>query len=323
MVSVAINGYGNLGRGVECALALAPDMECVGVFTRRDPATVTTYGAPVYALDKLSDFKGKIDVVINCGGSATDLEVQTPQVAKLFNAVDSFDTHANIPQHFATVDATAREAGTTAIISVGWDPGLFSMIRVLGEAVLPQGRSTTFWGRGVSQGHSDAIRRIEGVLDARQYTVPVEETVEAVKAGKDVELTARTMHTRECYVVAEQGADLERIEREIVTMPNYFADYNTTVHFISAEELAEKHNGIPHGGQVIRTGSTAEDVNHAIHFELALDSNPEFTGSVLVATARACAKKSAAGLTGAYSVFDLSLAELSARSAEDLRAHSL
>ncbi|WP_418968512.1 diaminopimelate dehydrogenase [Alloscardovia omnicolens] len=323
MYRVAINGYGNLGRGVERALDIAPDMECVGVFTRRNPETVKTYGAPVFSIDQLQDFSDKIDVVINCGGSATDLQTQTPQVAKLFNVVDSFDTHAKVPEHFAIVDAAARENGHTAIISSGWDPGVFSMIRVLSESVLPQGRSTTFWGRGVSQGHSDAIRRIEGVLDARQYTVPVESTVEAVKAGEEVELTPRTMHTRECYVVAEEGADLERIEHEIVSMPNYFADYNTTVHFISADELAEKHSGIPHGGQVIRTGSTSEGVNHSIHFELTLDSNPEFTGSVLVATARACTKKSQAGSTGAYTMFDVTLGELSAHSAEDLRAHSL
>lgn len=321
--NIAINGYGNLGRGVEKALALAPDMECAGVFTRRAPDSVQTFGAPVYDLAALPDMAENIDVVINCGGSATDLTHQTPHVTQLCSVVDSFDTHARIPEHFAHVNETAKKAGTVAIISSGWDPGLFSMIRVLTHATLPQGRSTTFWGRGVSQGHSDAIRRIDGVIDARQYTVPVEETVHAVKAGADIELTARNMHTRECFVVAEKDADLARIEQEIVSMPNYFADYDTTVHFISAHELAAHHAQIPHGGQVIRTGATSTGVNHRISFELELDSNPEFTGSVLVATARACAKKSASGVCGAFTLFDITLAELSPLSAEELRTHQL
>ncbi|MDY5584177.1 MAG: diaminopimelate dehydrogenase [Arcanobacterium sp.] len=323
MVNIAINGYGNLGRGVEKALALAPDLKCVGVFTRRDPETVETFGAPVYPLVALADFSDEIDVVINCGGSATDLELQGPEVAAHFNVVDSFDTHAKIPEHFAKMDEVARSAGTVAIISSGWDPGLFSMLRVLGESVLPQGVSTTFWGRGVSQGHSDAIRRIDGVIDARQYTVPVSETVAAVKSGSASGFSTREMHTRECFVVAEEGADLTRIEQEIVTMPNYFADYDTTVTFISHEELLRDHAGIPHGGEVIRTGETSEGVSHAVTFQLDLDSNPEFTGSVLVATARACAKKAERRELGAFTVFDLSLAELSPLSGEELRAQKL
>ncbi|WP_406710819.1 diaminopimelate dehydrogenase [Trueperella pyogenes] len=323
MIRIGINGYGNLGRGVELALGRATDMEAAVVFTRREPGSVATLGAPVVHVDDMPEYAGKLDVVINCGGSATDLEVQGPAVTALFNTVDSFDTHAKIPAHFAAVNDAARAAGTLALISAGWDPGLFSMLRVLGEAVLPTGTTTTFWGPGVSQGHSDAIRRIPGVVDARQYTVPVEETVAAVKERRDVELTPRTMHQRVCYVVAEEGADLAAIERAIVEMPNYFADYDTTVNFVSAAELAAEHSGIPHGGQVIRTGQTDDAVGETITFGLDLDSNPEFTGSVLVAVARAVARKAARGETGAITVFDVTLAELSPLSEQELRAHYL
>lgn len=319
MIRVGINGYGNLGRGAELALSHLQDMECVVVFTRRDPKTLVTLGAPVAHVDEMADYVGKIDVVLNCGGSATDLGTQGPEVAKLFNTVDSFDTHAKIPEHYEAVGAAAEEAGTLALISAGWDPGLFSILRVLGEAVLPTGSTTTFWGPGVSQGHSDAIRRIEGVADAKQYTVPVEETVEAVKAGEDVELTPRTMHKRECYVVAEEGADLERITREIVEMPNYFADYDTTVTFVSAEDLAREHGGMPHGGQVIRAGQTDDGVDSTITFQLQLGSNPEFTGSVLVAAGRAVARMAERGQTGAVTLFDVTLTDLSPLSAEELR----
>lgn len=323
MIKVAINGYGNLGRGVEKAIAKNEDLELVVVFTRRDPASVETFGAPVASLDDMSEWADEVDVCLNCGGSATDLETQGPAAAAFFNTVDSFDTHAKIPAYFAAVDEAAKAAGHLALISTGWDPGLFSMLRVLGEAVLPDGASTTFWGPGVSQGHSDAIRRIEGVLDARQYTLPVEATVKAVKEGAEVELTTRSMHTRDCYVVAAEGADLSRIEREIVEMPNYFADYDTSVTFITAEEMAANHSGLPHGGAVIRRGTTSEGVAESIGFELALDSNPEFTGSVLVAMGRAVARKAARGETGARTVFDVTLADLSSKSPEELRAHWL
>ena len=323
MIRVAINGYGNLGRGVEQAITKNADMEVAVVFTRRDPATVTTQGAPVAHVDDMASWTDKVDVCLNCGGSATDLIEQTPAATALFHTVDSFDTHARIPEHFAAVDAAAKASGHVALISTGWDPGLFSMLRVLGEAVLPDGATTTFWGPGVSQGHSDALRRIDGVVDAKQYTRPVEATVAAVKAGDDVELTTRSMHTRDCYVVAEEGADLARIEREIVEMPNYFADYDTTVTFITAEELAAEHAGIPHGGSVIRRGHTSEGVAETVSFELQLGSNPEFTGSVLVATARAVARLAARGETGARTVFDVTLADLSPTSPEELRAHYL
>lgn len=323
MIRVAINGYGNLGRGVERAIAKNEDMDLVVIFTRRDPATLTTAGAPVAHLDDMPNWADKVDVCLNCGGSATDLSAQTPAATAYFDVVDSFDTHARIPEHFAAVDAAAREAGHLAVISAGWDPGLFSMLRVLGEAVLPDGASTTFWGPGVSQGHSDALRRIDGVADAKQYTRPIPATVEAVKEGEPVELTARTMHTRDCYVVAEPGADRSRIEAEIKAMPHYFADYDTTVTFVSAEELASRHAGIPHGGQVIRRGETSDGVAATIGFDLALGSNPEFTGSVLVAVARAVVAMAGRGERGARTVFDLTLADLSARSAEDLRAHYL
>ncbi|PKZ89112.1 diaminopimelate dehydrogenase [Trueperella bernardiae] len=323
MIRVGINGYGNLGRGVELALGRQPGVEGVVVFTRRDPATVTTLGTPVVHVDRMEEHVGRLDVVVNCGGSATDLDVQGPAVAALFNTVDSFDTHANIPAHFTALDDAARAAGTLALISAGWDPGLFSMLRVLGDAVLPTGATTTFWGPGVSQGHSDAIRRIPGVVDAKQYTVPVEATVAAVKEHRDVDLTPRTMHKRACYVVAEEGADRAAIERAIVEMPNYFADYDTTVTFLTAAELAADHAGMPHGGQVIRTGMTDDDVAATVTFSLELGSNPEFTGSVLVAFARAVARKAADGQTGAITAFDVTLGELSAVSAEELRAHFL
>lgn len=323
MTRIAINGYGNLGRGVERAVAKNPDLELVVVFTRRDPASVETLGAPVAPVEDMAQWAGKVDVCVNCGGSATDLAEQTPAAAALFNVVDSFDTHARIPEHFAAVDAAARRAGHVAVVSAGWDPGLFSMIRVLGDAVLPDGASTTFWGPGVSQGHSDALRRIDGVLDAKQYTLPVPSTVAAVRAGEEVELTTRSMHTRDCYVVAEEGADLARIEAEIKAMPNYFADYDTTVTFVSAEELAAEHSGIPHGGTVVRRGTTSEGVHESVVLELALDSNPEFTGSVLAAVARAVARMSECGEAGARTVLDLTLGDLSPRSGEELRARFL
>lgn len=323
MIRIAINGYGNLGRGVEKAVAKNEDLELVVVFTRRDPSSVTTLGAPVARLDEMAQWAGGVDVCVNCGGSATDLEEQGPAAAKLFNTVDSFDTHAKIPAYFAAVDEAAKAAGHVSLISTGWDPGLFSMLRVLGDAVLPDGASTTFWGPGVSQGHSDAIRRVDGVLDARQYTLPIEDTVRAVRNGEEVELTARSMHRRDCYVVAEEGADRARIEREIVDMPNYFADYDTSVTFISAAQLAAEHSGLPHGGTVIRRGTTSEGVHESIGFELALDSNPEFTGSVLAAMARAVARKAARGESGARTVFDVTLAELSSKDPEELRAHWL
>lgn len=320
MIRVAINGYGNLGRGVEQAITRNADMETVVVLTRRDPSSLTTLGAPVAHLEDMAAWEDKVDVCLNCGGSATDLAEQGPQAAAHFNTVDSFDTHARIPEYFAAVDAAARQADHLALISTGWDPGLFSMLRVLGESVLPDGATTTFWGPGVSQGHSDALRRIDGVLDARQYTLPVPQTVEAVKAGDDVELTTRSMHRRDCYVVAAPDADRSRIEREIVEMPNYFADYDTSVTFISAEQMRAEHSGIPHGGTVIRRGRTSEGVSANVTFELQLGSNPEFTGSVLAATGRAVARMAARGERGARTVFDLTLADLSARTPEELRA---
>ncbi|QWW20620.1 diaminopimelate dehydrogenase [Schaalia sp. 19OD2882] len=323
MIRVAINGYGNLGRGVEQAVSKCEDVEVAVVFTRRDPAGITTKGAPVAHVDEMAAWADKVDVCVNCGGSATDLETQGPQTTAIFNTVDSFDTHARIPEHFAAVDAAAKDAGHLALISTGWDPGLFSMLRVLGDAVLPDGTSTTFWGPGVSQGHSDAIRRIEGVIDARQYTLPVPATVEAVKNGDEVELTTRSMHTRDCYVLAEEGADVERIEREITQMPNYFADHDTMVTFVTAEEMARDHAGIPHGGTVIRRGVTSEGVAANVTFELQLGSNPEFTGSVLVAFARAVARMAARGQVGARTVFDVTLADLSAKEPQELRAHWL
>ncbi|MDO4258423.1 MAG: diaminopimelate dehydrogenase [Actinomycetaceae bacterium] len=323
MIRIAINGYGNLGRGVEQAISLNEDMELVVVFTRRDPSSITTQGAPVAHTDDMAAWADKVDVCVNCGGSATDLIEQTPDVAKYFHVVDSFDTHARIPEHVAAVDTVAKDNGHIALVSSGWDPGLFSMIRVLTHAFLPQGATTTFWGPGVSQGHSDALRRIEGVANAVQYTRPVPETIAAVRAGEEVELTTRSKHTRHCFVVAEEGADTARIEKEITSMPNYFADYDTFVTFVSAEELAAEHGTMPHGGTVIRRGQTSDSAAQTITFELALDSNPEFTGSVLVATARAVSRMAARGETGARTVFDVTLADLSPISREDLLAHEL
>ena len=320
-IRIAIYGYGNLGRGVEAAIRQNPDMTLVGVFTRRDPQTVKTLtGVPVYHADAALDMRDEIDVMILCGGSATDLPEQTPALAAHFNVLDSFDTHARIPAHFTNVDAAAKRGGKTAIISVGWDPGLFSLARAYASAVLPDGEDYTFWGRGVSQGHSDAIRRIDGVLDARQYTVPVEGALARVRAGEAPVLSAREKHTRECFVVAKEGADLARIEREIKTMPNYFADYDTTVTFISMEELKEKHAALPHGGKVIRTGRTglASDHHHTVEYSLSLDSNPEFTSSVLVAYARAAYRLSEKEDIGCKTVLDIPPALLSPLSCEEL-----
>ena len=325
-IRIGIYGYGNLGRGVEAAIRQNPDMEAVGVFTRRDPSTIKTLtGLPVYHADEAKNMIGEIDVMILCGGSATDLPVQTPEMAKLFNVVDSFDTHARIPEHLAKVDAAARESGKVAIISVGWDPGLFSIARMYSGAILVDGKDYTFWGRGVSQGHSDAIRRIDGVVDAKQYTVPIDSALEAVRAAKNPDLTTREKHTRECYVVAEEGADLARIEREIKEMPNYFADYDTTVNFISLDELREKHSGIPHGGVVIRSGKTglSGENSHVIEYSLKLDSNPEFTSSVLVAYARAAYRMNAEGACGAKTVLDVPPVYLSVKTREELIASLL
>ena len=325
-MKIAIYGYGNLGRGVECALQQSPDMELYGVFTRRDPATVRTlFDTPVYHDSTLSDHVDRIDVLILCGGSATDLPAMTPAMAAQFNVVDSFDTHAAIPAHFAAVDAAAKQGGHVALISCGWDPGMFSVNRLYASAILPNGKDYTFWGRGVSQGHSDAIRRIDGVVDARQYTVPIDVALEAVRSGSNPDLTTRQKHLRECYVVAAEGADTARIEREIKTMPNYFADYDTTVTFISAQEMQRDHSGIPHGGFVIRTGATGKDGEHkhTIEYSLKLDSNPEFTASVLVAYARAVYKAAKRGDTGCKTVFDIPPADLSPLSAEELRATML
>ena len=326
-IRIGIFGYGNLARGVECAIRQNADMELVAVFTRRDPETVKvrTEGVPVYRAEEAENMVGKIDVMILCGGSAKDLPEQTPAMAKLFNVIDSFDTHAKIPAHFAAVDAAAKASGKTAIISVGWDPGMFSLNRMYAGAILPDGEDYTFWGKGVSQGHSDAIRRIEGVLDAKQYTIPVESALSAVRSGENPALTTREKHTRECFVVAAEGADKARIEEEIKTMPNYFADYDTTVHFITMEELKRDHSGIPHGGFVIRCGKTGWDLEnkHIIEYSLKLDSNPEFTSSVLVAYARAAYRLNQEGAAGCKTVLDIAPAYLSARSADELRAHYL
>ena len=322
MIKVAIAGYGNLGRGAECAVKNSTDMELYGVFTRRDPASLKTLtGCAVYSMDDILNHKDNIDVVIICGGSATDLPVQTPALARHFNVIDSFDTHAKIPEHFANVDAAANEGRKCAIISVGWDPGMFSLNRLYAEAVLPNGKDYTFWGKGVSQGHSDAIRRVAGVADARQYTIPVDAALDAVRSGTCPELSTREKHLRECFVVAEEGADLARIENEIKTMPNYFADYDTTVHFITAEELKRDHAGIPHGGFVIRTGKTGlnGENSHVIEYSLKLDSNPEFTASVLVAYARAAVRMNAKGDNGAKTVLDVAPALLSPCDGAELR----
>ncbi|MBR1931399.1 MAG: diaminopimelate dehydrogenase [Lachnospiraceae bacterium] len=324
---IGILGYGNLGRGVESAVALNPDQELVGVFTRRDPSTlkINTAGVPVYNVEELEKMTDQIDVLIICGGSATDLPEMTPKYAALYNVIDSFDTHARIPEHFANVDAAAKKGGKLGLISCGWDPGMFSVNRLYSHCILPEGKDYTFWGKGVSQGHSDAIRRIDGVKDARQYTIPVPAAQDAVRSGSNPELTTRQKHTRECFVVAEEGADLARIEKEIVEMPNYFSDYDTTVHFISAEELARDHSGLPHGGSVIYTGTTgAEKANkHVIEYSLKLDSNPEFTGSVLAAYARAAHRLNSEGVSGAKTSFDIAPAYLSPLSGEELRAHFL
>ena len=327
MIRVGILGYGNLGKGVEAALAQNEDMQLVGVFTRRSPESVSvrTPDVPVYHCDKLADMKKDIDVLILCGGSATDLPEQTPVYAEMFNVIDSFDTHARIPEHFANVDAKAKAAGTTCIISCGWDPGMFSLNRLYANCILPEGRDYTFWGKGVSQGHSDAVRRIEGVADCRQYTIPVPAAMDAVRAGENPELTTREKHTRECFVVAKEGADLAKIEEDIKTMPNYFADYDTTVHFITAEEMQRDHSGLPHGGSVIRTGVTGmeKEHKHVIEYSLKLDSNPEFTGSVIVAYARAAYRMNQEGMTGCKTVFDIAPAYLSPKSGAELRAHLL
>ena len=327
MISIGIVGYGNLAKGVECAIRQNEDMTLAAVFTRRDPASVQikTPGVPVLHLDEAENWKDKIDVMILCGGSATDLPEMTPAFAKSFNVVDSFDTHAAIPAHYANVDAAAKESDHIAFISVGWDPGLFSLNRLYASAVLPQGQDYTFWGKGVSQGHSDAVRRIPGVLDCRQYTIPVPEAMDAVRSGKNPQLTTREKHTRYCYVVAEDGADKAAIETAIKTMPNYFADYDTTVEFISMEEMRRDHAGLPHGGSVIRSGVTGwEGENHqTIEFKLTLDSNPQFTASVLVACARAAMKMKARGITGCQTIFDAAPADLSAISREDMLAHML
>lgn len=323
---IGIAGYGNIGRGVEAAVTKAPDMELVAVFTRRDPASVQTVtGAPVMSYDQIGSMKDDIDVVIICGGSATDLPWMTPELAAQFNVIDSFDNHANIPQHYANVDAAAKAAGKIGIISCGWDPGYFSLARVYADAALPEGDNYTFWGRGVSQGHSDAIRRIEGVADARQYTVPVPAAVEKVRAGEHPVFTARDMHLRECYVVAEEGADMAAIEEAIKTMPNYFEPYDTTVEFISQEELNEKHGGLPHGGSVLRSGHTGfnNEFNNTVEFTLDLDSNPFFTSSILVAAARAAFRMNQEGQCGAKTLLDVPPVYLSHQDREELIAHLL
>ena len=326
-IRVGILGYGNLGRGVELAVKEAPDMELVAVFTRRDPASlkIKTAGVPVVSEAKAAEWKDKIDVLVICGGSATDLPVQTPKYASIFNVVYSFDTHANIPEHYAAVDAAAKAGGKLAVISCGWDPGMFSLARVYSNCILPDGKDYTFWGRGVSQGHSDAIRRIKGVKNAKQYTVPVEAALEAVRSGKNPELTTRQKHTRECFVVLEEGADAAAIEKEIKEMPNYFSDYDTTVTFIDEETFAREHGGMSHGGFVIRSGRTGyeKEHSHVIEYSLKLDSNPEFTTSVLTAVARAANRMACEGQTGCRTILDIPPAYLSDKSGEELRAHLL
>ena len=322
-MKIGILGYGNLGRGVECAIKQNPDMELAAVFTRRDPETVSilTKDAAVCSVADVELWKDKIDVMILCGGSATDLPEQTPKYAEMFNVIDSFDTHAKIPEHFAKVDEAAKKNGHVGIISVGWDPGMFSLNRMYANAILPEGQDYTFWGKGVSQGHSDAIRRVEGVKDAKQYTIPVESALEAVRNGENPELTTRQKHTRECFVVLEEGADPAKVEETIKTMPNYFADYDTTVHFISEEELKANHSGIPHGGFVIRSGKTGweQENSHVIEYSLKLDSNPEFTSCVLAAYARAAFRLNQEGQSGCKTVFDIAPAYLSAKDGAELR----
>ena len=326
-IKIGVLGYGNLGRGVECAIKHNADEELVAVFTRRDPASVKilTKGAAVVNVADIEQWKDKIDVLIICGGSATDLPEMTPKYAKMFNVIDSFDTHANIPTHFANVDAAAKENGKIAMISLGWDPGMFSVSRLYANAILNEGSTYTFWGKGVSQGHSDAIRRVPGVKDGKQYTIPVPAALEAVRSGSNPELTTREKHTRECFVVLEEGADPAKVEEAIKTMPNYFADYDTTVHFISEEELKRDHSGIPHGGFVIHSGKTGwnDENTHVIEYSLKLDSNPEFTSSVLVAFARAAVRMQKEGMTGCKTIFDVPPAYLTNMSAEEIRAHLL
>ena len=327
MIRIGIVGYGNLAKGVECAITQNPDMTLAAVFTRRDPASVQirTPGVPVLPMAEVTHWKEKIDVMILCGGSATDLPRMTPQLACDFNVIDSFDTHAGIPTHFANVDAAAKEGGHIAVISMGWDPGLFSVNRLYASAILPEGNAYTFWGKGVSQGHSDAVRRIPGVADCRQYTIPVPEAMERVRSGENPELTTRQKHTRYCYVVAEEGADKAAIEQAIKTMPNYFADYDTTVEFITADQIAKDHAGLPHGGSVIRSGVTGWDgeSRQTIEYKLTLDSNPQFTASVLVASARAAMRMKARGETGCRTIFDIAPADLSMLSREEILAHML
>ena len=325
-MKIGIYGYGNLGRGVELCASANIDVQITGVFTRRDPESVkTALGTKAFAADDVAKFKNEIDVMIICGGSATDLPELTPKLAQTFNVVDSFDTHVKIPDHFATVNKAAEKGGNLALISAGWDPGMFSLNRIYSEAILPLGETYTFWGKGVSQGHSDAVRRIDGVLDARQYTIPKEEALEAVRSGKNPNLSVRDKHLRECFVVAREGADLKKIENEIKNMPAYFADYDTVVHFISAEEMAKNHSELPHGGFVIRTGKSNEGNahNHTIEYRLALDSNPEFTAGVLIAAARAVYRKHGRGETGCITLFDVSPADLSPKTGEQLRSELL
>ncbi|MCH1983359.1 diaminopimelate dehydrogenase [Ruminococcus sp. OA3] len=326
-IRIGILGYGNLGRGVECAVKQNPDMELTAVFTRRNPAEVSilTETAKVCSVSDAADWKDKIDVMILCGGSATDLPIQTPEYARLFNVIDSFDTHARIPEHFDNVDAAAKAGGTVGIISVGWDPGMFSLNRLYANAIMPQGNDYTFWGKGVSQGHSDAIRRIPGVKDARQYTIPVDAALEAVRNGENPQLTTRQKHTRDCYVVLEEGADATKVEETIKTMPNYFSDYDTAVHFVTEEELKKNHSKLPHGGFVLRSGCTGwENENkHLIEYSLKLDSNPEFTAGVIVAYARAACRLAKEGQTGCRTVFDIAPAYLSAKDGAALRAEML
>lgn len=325
-IKVGITGYGNLGKGVEYALENAEDMELVGIFSRRNPDTVKPRtNVPVYAMDKIDEMKNEVDVMIVCGGSANDLPVQTAQIAQYFNLVDSFDTHAKIPEHFANVDKISKASGKVSVISAGWDPGMFSLNRLYSQAILPNGSDYTFWGKGVSQGHSDAIRRIDGVLDAKQYTIPVDSALKKVRSGEQPELTTRQKHTRECFVVAAEGADLDYIENQIKTMPNYFADYDTTVHFIDTDEFKANHSGIPHGGVVFRTGTTGENNQHKhiIEYKLTLDSNPEFTAGVLVACARAAYRMNTEGMSGCKTLFDIPPAYLHSMSADELRKNLL
>jgi len=325
MIKIAILGYGNLGRGVEAAIKQNDDMELTGVYTRRDPANlkINTEGVPVRAASELDNGRDDIDVLVICGGSATDLPEMTPHYAQRYNVIDSFDTHANIPTHFKNVDKAAKDGGKVGVISAGWDPGMFSINRVYADAILPCGQAYTFWGKGVSQGHSDAVRRIEGVIDARQYTIPVDKALDAVRSGSNPELTTREKHTREVFIVAEDGADQAAIENAVKTMPNYFSDYDTTVRFITEEEMKRDHSGLPHGGSVIHSGTTGEGNKHVIEYSLKLDSNPEFTGSVLAACARAAYRMNKEGMSGAKTILDIAPAYLSAKSDDELRAHYL